>query len=282
MSTQLVRQDEAEKIERVLIGGDLGKLTAEERVSYYRMVCESVGINPLTKPFEYIMLNGKLTLYARKDATDQLRNINQVSVNIVARESVEGCYIVTSRAKLPSGREDESIGAVPIENLKGEARANAMMKCETKSKRRVTLSICGLGMLDELEVEAIPSAKPEVQRITQDIELKPKSAAADRPQDDSQKGVVHAADPIEIVKEVLIEAKAGVEYIDAGKCANFHRECRKAIPERIKEKQGDLEYTWLLDNGYVNSEGEPTAEMIPASQWPQARNMCVAWLRAQS
>ena len=32
--------------------------------------------------------------------------------------------------------------------LNGEDLANAMMKCETKAKRRVTLSICGPGMLD--------------------------------------------------------------------------------------------------------------------------------------
>jgi len=76
----------------------------------------------------------------------------------VAREVVEGCYVVTAQAAMPSGRCDESIGAVPIENLKGESRSNAMMKAETKAKRRVTLSICGLGMLDESEVDSIPNA----------------------------------------------------------------------------------------------------------------------------
>jgi hypothetical protein len=37
---------------------------------------------------------------------------------------------------------------------------NVVMKAVTKSKRRVTLSLCGLGMLDESEVETIPDAKP--------------------------------------------------------------------------------------------------------------------------
>lgn len=60
---------------------------------------------------------------------------------------------------MPHGRQDESIGAVPIAALKGEALANAMMKCETKAKRRVTLSICGLGMLDETEVESVSSSQ---------------------------------------------------------------------------------------------------------------------------
>jgi len=84
--------------------------------------------------------------------------IHNVSVLIVARESVEGCYVVTARAVLPSNRQDESLGAVPIEGLKGEARSNAMMKAETKAKRRVTLAICGLGFLDESEVDSIKGA----------------------------------------------------------------------------------------------------------------------------
>lgn len=154
--------DIGEAIERVLIAGDLSKLNPDERVSYYNAVCRSVGLNPLTKPFEYITLNSKLTLYARRDCTDQLRKIHSVSIKIIARELVEDCYVVTARASDHIGREDESIGAVSIAGLKGEAKANAMMKAETKAKRRVTLSICGLGMLDETEVETIPDAKVEV------------------------------------------------------------------------------------------------------------------------
>jgi hypothetical protein len=55
---------------------------------------------------------------------------------------------------------DSSIGAVSVDGLKGDDLANAMMKAETKSKRRVTLSICGLGMLDETEIETIKEAAP--------------------------------------------------------------------------------------------------------------------------
>lgn len=159
MSTALVETTQGMAIERALIVGDLSQLKPEERLSFYKKVCESVGLNPLTKPFEYVSLNNKLTLYARKDATDQLRNIHNVSITILARELVDDCYVVTARATMPSGRTDESIGAVNIANLKGEAKANAMMKAETKAKRRVTLSICGLGMLDESEIETIPNAK---------------------------------------------------------------------------------------------------------------------------
>ncbi|HJX53424.1 MAG TPA: hypothetical protein VJ801_11725 [Polyangia bacterium] len=148
-------------IEQVLIGGDLSRLTSEQRVSYYNKTCESLGLNSLTQPFAYINLNGKLTLYARKDCTEQLRGIRNISIGIASREVVEGVYVVTARATNPAGRMDESIGAVPIDKLTGEARANAMMKAETKAKRRVTLSFCGLGILDETEIESIPGARVE-------------------------------------------------------------------------------------------------------------------------
>ena len=67
--------------------------------------------------------------------------------------------MVTAKATTKEGRIDASTGAVAIESLKGEARANAMMKAETKAKRRVTLSICGLGLMDETEVETTEGAR---------------------------------------------------------------------------------------------------------------------------
>lgn len=158
----------APDIERVLIGGDLAKLSPEQRVVYYNQVCESLGLNPLTKPFQYLHLNGKTVLYATKDCTEQLRQIHNISLSIVDRVNMDGVYVVTARAVRGSdGRQDESIGAVPLPSQAGEAKANAIMKCETKAKRRVTLSICGLGMLDESEIESIPDAKPAFSREAQ-------------------------------------------------------------------------------------------------------------------
>ena len=46
-----------------------------------------------------------------------------------------------------------------IAGLKGEALSNAMMRAEAKAKRRVALSLCGLGMIDDSEVDSIPGAK---------------------------------------------------------------------------------------------------------------------------
>jgi hypothetical protein len=148
-----------EVLEQVLIGGDLAQLTEAQRLAYYRAVCQSLGLNPLSKPFEYLWLNGKLRLYALRDCADQLRRLHGISIYITNRERLGDIYIVTARAKDRTGREDESTGAVALGTLKGDALANALMKCETKAKRRVTLSLAGLGWLDETELETIPHVR---------------------------------------------------------------------------------------------------------------------------
>jgi hypothetical protein len=145
-----------EVVEKIVIGGDLAELNAAERAEYYAAVCRSLGLNPLTKPFEYLTLNGKLRLYALRDCADQLRRLHGISIYIANRERLSDIYIVTARAKDRQGREDESTGAVTLGSLKGDALANALMKAETKAKRRVTLSIAGLGWLDETELDTIP------------------------------------------------------------------------------------------------------------------------------
>jgi hypothetical protein len=83
---------------------------------------------------------------------------SRCQVAVKSREIAEGCYVCVAQATLPGGRQDESIGAVSIDGLKGELRANALMRAETKAKRRVTLSICGLAFLDESEVDSVRGA----------------------------------------------------------------------------------------------------------------------------
>lgn len=153
MTTEVIKKDES-ILEKVILQGDLAELSPRDRVIYYGKVCDSLGLNPYTRPFDYIKLNNKLTLYARRDATDQLRSIKSVSIEIPSRETIDGVYVVTARAKM-GNRVDESTGAVDISKLTGEFKANAMMKAETKAKRRVTLSIVGLGWLDETEIADI-------------------------------------------------------------------------------------------------------------------------------
>lgn len=145
--------------EQVVIKGDLSKLTEQQRMAYYSEVCRSLGLNPLTRPFEYINLNGKLTLYATRAAADQLRSLRGITITSLDPRQVGDLFVVVATGRDRTGREDSSTGAVTVAGLRGEALANAMMKAETKAKRRLTLSLAGLGMSDETEVDSIPGAE---------------------------------------------------------------------------------------------------------------------------
>lgn len=161
MANALVRQNESlgDAMEQVAVGGDLSALTATQRVSYYQKVCESVGLNPFTRPFEYLKLNGKLVLYARRDAADQLRTIHGISISKPVIDYQDDLIIVSVEATNRDGRTDADFGVVGYKGLQGEAKANAIMKAITKAKRRVTLSLAGLGWLDETEIDGIPGAQ---------------------------------------------------------------------------------------------------------------------------
>ncbi len=158
--TDIIKTDEENKIiSSIVLRGDLSGLNELEKVKYYNMFCESLGLNSVTKPFDIISLSGKQVLYAKKECTEQLRKINGVSIIELKKTFDNGLYIVEAKAQDKTGKIDISTGAVSIMNLKGDGLANAIMKAETKAKRRVTLSICGLGILDETELETIPEFK---------------------------------------------------------------------------------------------------------------------------
>lgn len=174
--------DIATMVETVLIKGDLSKLTPQQRDAYYLKLCEVTGLNPLMQPFDYLTLQGKTVLYAKKEAAAQLRSIHGISVVDMDQDEREGIYTVTVKVQNAQGRMDMDIGSVNVANKKGDDRANAMLKAATKAKRRATLSICGLGLLDETEVETIPGA-----RIAPDASASP--AAGETPTRQPQKVV---------------------------------------------------------------------------------------------
>jgi hypothetical protein len=139
-------------------------------------------LNPLTRPFDYIRLNGKEVLYAKRDCADQLRTLRTISLEVVSETISDGLLLVRVRATTPDGRADSDIGAVPVvypdsykdrnnnwvrhpkagQRMTGEDLANAMMKATTKAKRRVTLSLCGLGFMDETEIASVLEAEAQL------------------------------------------------------------------------------------------------------------------------
>lgn len=156
------RTDE-EKVQALVLQGDLGGLSRDQRSIYIRLLCEQYQIDWKTRPFDFITAQGKTFLYANRNCFDQLRRQHKVSIKILERVQTDQVFYVRAMAELPDGRCDESLGAVGIAGLKGDNLANAMMKAETKAKRRVTQSIVAMSLPDETEMETIPEVRGELQ-----------------------------------------------------------------------------------------------------------------------
>jgi hypothetical protein len=149
----------------LVAGGDCSRLNPQQRLAYYRARCEAAGLDPRTQPFEFTKLNGKEVLYARKAAADGLASKHGIQLAITSQTTEEGIRVVTVRATAKDGRQTEDVGAVTVKGLVGDALCNALMKAVTKAKRRAILSLTGLGMLDETEVETVPHQAPQAPRV---------------------------------------------------------------------------------------------------------------------
>ncbi len=162
-------------MERVMLYGDLSLLTAPQRILYYRRYCESLGLNWLTKPFDFMWVKDpqdktreRLILYDNATASAQLRDNRKITITSVTHTISDGLVIVTVAGATPDGRTDFEVSAVPLEKeewINGQRsgaftplgpteKANAFMKAVTKAKRRLTRSLAGLNMPDIDDVES--------------------------------------------------------------------------------------------------------------------------------
>ena len=162
----------SELISNLVLNGDISKMSNEMKVQYYNQLCHSLNLNPVTKPFQIIAFQGKTILYATKDCTEQLRKINKVSIVELNQDLKEGLCISKCKVQDKDNRYDIATGVVNIAGLKGGDLANAIMKSETKAKRRATLSICGLGILDESELDTMPTyTTSDITQVTSQPEV---------------------------------------------------------------------------------------------------------------
>lgn len=153
----------ATALAHILATGDLAKLTNEQRVAYYLEQCRSLGLNSLSRPFDWLMLDNKLVLYPNKSCAEQLRRQHQISVRVIRREVVGDLFVCEVEGRRPNGVTDQASKYVPLTGysqargsykLTGEKLANAFAKAETGAKRRLVLSMIGLSSppdLDEME-----------------------------------------------------------------------------------------------------------------------------------
>jgi hypothetical protein len=194
-----------------------------------------MGLDPFTKPFDILRLNGKEVLYCTRSGTQQLNKLHKVSHLITSRDTnaEAGVYIVTSKASLPDGRCTESIGAVNIAGLKGEAYANAIMKAETKAKRRATLDLLGLGVLDESEAESIPNASTVALQTMVEALPQMEVESVEVIEEDPQLSIGRLA--------IAIKKASNIVELKAVYDANKHKiETNQFIKDQLKQRKNEL------------------------------------------
>jgi hypothetical protein len=142
-----------------VLRGDISGLTADQKVQHYLGMCRILGLDAATQPLAYLRLSGKEVLYVTRGATDRLAAMHGLNREIIDGPRVmdlAGTKLVYAvcRATLPGGRYETATATLPLSDP-----ATVLMKAETKAKRRATLAILGLGLLDETEVDSIPGAQ---------------------------------------------------------------------------------------------------------------------------
>jgi hypothetical protein len=137
MTQSIQKIEDVNMIESLVLKGDLSGLSPQQKVEYYRLMCERVGLDPTTQPFKLLNLSGKQVMYCDRSGAQQLNKIHHVSHRKLEEKEIRDVFIVYMRNDL----------------------ANAIMKAETKAKRRATLDLLGLGILDESEIETISTAQ---------------------------------------------------------------------------------------------------------------------------
>ena len=143
----------------VAAGKDTTSLSRDDRSALLVGLARKLGLNPLSGAVMFLKTNGRETLYVTKSGTDQIAAREKLR-----RETIRGPEVITMegkklvlcqvRASHPDGRSEVSTATLLLADV-----VNDLMKCETKAKRRATLSVCGLGLLAEDEIETIPGAQ---------------------------------------------------------------------------------------------------------------------------
>ena len=160
MSNIVAKNLDETLLAKITQSGNLAYLSESDRLIYYFSYCRQLGLNPLSRPFDYISEGEgdklKISLYPNTIAASQLRDSRNVSTRIIREEILlDGeVYSVLVEAKM-GDRTEEATGKVGIKldkygkPLSGEAKAKLMKKAESQARRRATLAIVGLDAIGE-------------------------------------------------------------------------------------------------------------------------------------
>lgn len=268
-----------------LRSGDLSTIPEAEKDKVLIKMCAHYDLDPILRPFILLKLNGKEVWYPTKSATDQVAakfNLTREIVDI--KENVER-GVLECRVKITqegSGRVETCIAAISITEfvrdasgkvtqklLSGEAYANALMKLESKAKRRATLGWLGISEgveKDEVEKEAVVVEKKTLEieenpmDLTINVETEPKKNGNKRTRAEIETKVLakkepeserlHLAEQIENVNKLNQKVEATPEKKE---------EIKKGAVEIMQKKEPAKEQAQIVEA--VESQGE--TPMLP-------------------
>lgn len=155
---------DTELLKKILFKGDLSLLTPEQQIAYYIQRCERIGLDPYSKPFDFLEIADKKTgekkvvLYANKECAAQLTVGRNISIEKLERIEENGVYTVVAHVRTGDGRTGINLSVAKIKGL-DTSYENAVKRCVTQAIRRAILMVCGLGDTDESEIDSIPNAR---------------------------------------------------------------------------------------------------------------------------
>jgi hypothetical protein len=138
---------------------DLDRLSKEELQQYYLDACAFHGVPPELNVLAFTYMDSgdgarRRVLYAKKGATDIIRERLGISVADLKKEIFNGTLTYTCFGKNKDGRFEIAVGASYIDGLTGRALEVAIMVAQTRAIRRMTLQFAGAGLIDETELQA--------------------------------------------------------------------------------------------------------------------------------
>ena len=174
---------DTDAMQRFVLDGDLSSIPPPKRASLYVALCAYIGVDPIERPFLIFRDGKREVLYAARSCTSALCRARGISREILGltTETLAGHETIVAKARatiIATGRHDEATGAVPVlvNDMEWDEQArrkvskgwrkptpdevsNAVMKAETKAKRRAVLDLVGLGIPDESELATIKGAR---------------------------------------------------------------------------------------------------------------------------
>jgi len=139
-------------MDRMVYNG-LDSLTKEEKVKLIEMICNEYDLNAALGHIQVIKKSNRNILYITKSGANHLMFKNQLSSEIT--NTAMASNILSFRVRVYNDKRSvENVGVMHYwDGIKSDELSNRIMACHTKAVRRAVIAFCGLGVLDETELD---------------------------------------------------------------------------------------------------------------------------------